>query len=524
MIKDLNLVLTPEVAADQAQVKTIAAETLGVVASRIKGMRITRKTVDARQSQAKINLSLLTYIDEALPEGPSYSPVNYLDVSEASPVIVVGAGPAGLFASLRLIELGVKPILIERGKSVSERKLDIAAASRNKGLNPESNFCFGEGGAGTFSDGKLYTRSKKKGSVSAILEIFHQHGAQDEILYETHPHIGTDRLSVVVRNMRETILRCGGEVHFSCRMSELLISEGEVRGIRCADGREFESPAVILATGHSARDVYYMLDDNGITLEPKGFAMGVRVEHPQALVDSIQYHHRDRGEYLPPASYNLVAQSSERGVYSFCMCPGGQIVPASTDNDGLVVNGMSNSLRNSPYANSGVVVEIRPEDLHSTEWADKGCFAGLYFQKYVEGLSLRNNGGQGLTAPAQRLADFVRGKLSSDLPECSYLPGVVSSPLHFWLPDMISSRLRDGFKQFDRKMHGFVTNEAVVVGVESRSSSPVRIPRDRVSMQHVSVRGLFPCGEGAGYAGGITSSAVDGRLCAERAAELVKKV
>lgn len=523
MQQSVNITLSPEQAANDKLLKNEACAKAGVQPQRVKSIRIEHKTVDARQRMPKINLSVRLYIDETQEGAPRIcEEIKYQDVSAKPQAIVVGAGPAGLFAALRLIELGVKPIIVERGKSVSERKIDIAQASRNKGLNLESNFSFGEGGAGAFSDGKLYTRSKKKGNTNRILQIFHDHGAQDEILYEAHPHIGTDRLSVVIKNMRKTILQYGGEVHFCCKMTDLVIENGCVKGIVCEDGREFKSDAVILATGHSARDVYQMLDNKKIALEAKGFAMGVRVEHPQALIDSIQYHRKERGEYLPPAAYNIVAQSAGRGVYSFCMCPGGQIVPASTENDGIVVNGMSNSLRNSPYANSGIVVEIRPEDLENTEWSKYGNFSGLMFQKHVEQLAFKNNGGLGLAAPAQRLADFVKGRLSSSLPKCSYLPGAISSPMHFWLPDSIGKRLQDGFKQFDRKMHGFVTNEAVILGVESRSSSPIRIPRDRETLQHTSIKGLFPCGEGAGYSGGITSSGIDGELCAENAARLVK--
>ncbi|MBP5306857.1 MAG: FAD-binding protein [Paludibacteraceae bacterium] len=519
MIERVQLILPPEQAADERALRDAASKVLGIEAGRVSGHRIVRRTVDARQGQPKINLSLDLYIDGEPHEADTeLERFDYRDVSGCPEVLVVGAGPAGLFAALRLIELGYKPVVIERGKSIADRKKDIAQMHRNHGLDPESNYCFGEGGAGTFSDGKLYTRSHKKGNIQRILQLFHLHGAQDEILYEAHPHIGTDRLSVVIRNMRETICKHGGEVHFSCRMTDLIIDGGRVKGLHTSDGREFRSEAVILATGHSARDVYHLLPTKGIDLDSKGFAMGVRVEHPQTLIDSIQYHRRERGPYLPPASYNLVAQSEGRGVYSFCMCPGGQIVPASTSEGEIVVNGMSNALRNSPYANSGIVVEIRPEDIPEEMKRAHGVLAGLVYQQSVERMSFSNNGGKGLTAPAQRLGDFVRSRLSSDLPKCSYLPGLLSSPLHFWLPQPIGRRLQDGFRQFDRKMRGFVTNEAVIVGVESRSSSPVRIPRDRETLQHPSIAGLYPCGEGAGYSGGITSSAIDGERCAEAAA------
>lgn len=510
-MQSLQLTLSPEQAHTPALLKQAAAKALALSPVQITHIRPVRKSIDARGRFIKINLAVEVFTNNEPVEPDSITP-NYQHVSDKKEVVVVGAGPAGLFAALRLIELGLKPILLERGQPVSERKKDIAQMMRNNASNPDSNYCFGEGGAGAFSDGKLYTRSKKKGDVQRVLSIFHHHGAQDEILYETHPHIGTDRLPLIIKNMRETILEHGGEVHFGTKVIDLCIENGAISGVKLSDGGVVKSRAVILATGHSARDVYHWLHENKIALEAKGLAMGVRVEHPQALIDSIQYHCRERSEFLPAASYNLVEQVDGRGVYSFCMCPGGHIVPASTGEREVVVNGMSASHRNSPFANSGLVVEIRPEDL--AQYQQYGGLAGLYFQQYVEELAFFNNGSKGLAAPAQRVGDFVKGKLSGSLPECSYLPGVLSSPLHFWLPQHISSRLQTGFRQFDRKMHGYLTNEALIVGVESRSSSPVRIPRDAETFQHLQIAGLFPCGEGAGYAGGITSSAIDGENCA----------
>lgn len=520
MQKDIDLRISPKEASDINIVKNLASSKAGVKISDITDLQILKRSIDARQKLIFINLRVRLYTGEQQPE-ISYMPTHYPDVSQAPQSIVVGAGPGGLFAALRLIELGVRPIVVERGRDVRERKRDMAAINREHIVNDESNYCFGEGGAGAYSDGKLYTRSKKRGDVDKILNVFCQHGAVTDILVDAHPHIGTDRLPAIIQRMRERIIESGGEVHFNTRMDELIIENNEVKGILTNTGKTFEG-YVILATGHSARDVYYMLHDKKIKLEAKGLAVGVRVEHPAHLIDQIQYHTEEgRGEYLPTAEYSFVVQSGDRGVYSFCMCPGGIIVAAASGQRQLVVNGMSPASRGSKWSNSGIVVEIHPEDF--PEYAKYNELALLKFQEDIEEKAWIA-GGQRQTAPAQRLYDFVNHKKSKDLPVTSYAPGIVSSDLHEWLPPFISKRLKDGLQQIGRKYQGFLTNQAVLLAVESRTSSPVRVLRDKETMQHVEIKGLFPCGEGAGYAGGIVSAAMDGERCAEALAKVLLSV
>lgn len=533
MQKTLTLRVLPQIAAQDRELRRYVAGEMAIDARTICDLRIRRRSIDARQRTIYVNLTVDVYVNETAPE-TDFAPIEYPDVSRGKQTIVVGAGPAGLFAALRLIELGLRPIVLERGKDVHERRKDIALISREHRVDPESNYSFGEGGAGAYSDGKLYTRSKKRGNVERILRVFCQHGAHTDILCDAHPHIGTDRLPRIIEAMREQIRKSGGEVYFQSRVDALLMQRETVCGVRLENGREYQGP-VILATGHSARDVYRYLKESGIQIEAKGIAVGVRLEHPAYIIDCIQYHNsRGRGRYLPAAEYSYVAQSGGRGVYSFCMCPGGFVVPAASGPQQVVVNGMSPSTRGSAWSNSGMVVETRPEDLdgelkpfleeamrdeafalqHADLFEAENPLRVMYLQEAIE-RACWMQGGRTQVAPAQRMADFVNNRLSYDLPKSSYSPGLISSPLHFWMPRFVASRLADGFKQFGRKSHGFLTNEAVVIAAETRTSSPVRIVRNPETLSHVSIAGLYPCGEGAGYAGGIVSAAIDGERCAE---------
>ena len=511
MINEYQVRVQPQVAANEQLLRSWLADEYGFDVRTITAVRILRRSIDARQRTIFVNLKVRVFINEQ-PTDDEYQHTDYPDVSERPQVIVVGAGPGGLFAALRLIELGLRPIVLERGKDVHERKKDLAQIAKTQKVDAESNYCFGEGGAGAYSDGKLYTRSKKRGSIEKILNVFCQHGASTNILADAHPHIGTDKLPRVIENMRNTIIRCGGEVHFQTKMTQLLLEGNRVVGCFAAD-KEFRGP-VILATGHSARDVYRYLADSKIEIEAKGIAVGVRLEHPSMLIDQIQYHNKQgRGKYLPAAEYSFVTQVDGRGVYSFCMCPGGFVIPAATDKEQIVVNGMSPSNRGGQWSNSGMVVETRAEDIEGDD-----PLRVMHFQEQLE-RDCWQQGNMRQTAPAQRMADFVNKRLSYDLPRSSYAPGLISSPLHFWMPQSISHRLQEGFKAFGRQCHGFLTNEALMIGVETRTSSPVRIVRDGDTLMHVRLQGLFPCGEGAGYAGGIVSAGVDGERCAEMCAQ-----
>ena len=543
MIHEYQLRILPEQAASEQSLKQYISREKGLDVRTINAIRILKRSIDARQRTIYVNLTIRVFVNET-PSEEEFVRTDYPNVEGRPAVIVVGAGPGGLFAALKLIELGLRPIVVERGKNVRERKEDLARISREHKVDAESNYSFGEGGAGAYSDGKLYTRSKKRGSVEKILNVFCQHGASPTILSDAHPHIGTDKLPRVIENMRNTILACGGEVHFQTRMESILIEGQKVKGIETNTGKTFLGP-VILATGHSARDVYRWLYAHGVQLETKGIAIGVRLEHPSMLIDQIQYHNKNgRGKYLPAAEYSFVQQVDGRGVYSFCMCPGGFVVPAASGPHQLVVNGMSPSNRGTKWSNSGMVVETRPEDLLLPEMQLQAepfpesneslteelilrdgkqpegtvhTLAMMRFQEKLEQICWQQ-GNMRQTAPSQRMVDFTRKKLSYDLPATSYSPGLVSSPLHFWMPSFLSERLSKGFQLFGKSSRGFLTNEAVMISVETRTSSPVRIVRDKDTLQHLTVEGLFPCGEGAGYAGGIVSAGIDGERCAEAVA------
>lgn len=548
MIEEYQIRILPEQAASEEGIKRYLSKVKGIDVRTLNQVRVLKRSIDARQRTIYVNLKVRAYINE-FAQDDQYIHTEYPDVSSRPRVVVVGEGPGGLFASLRLIELGYRPVVLERGKDVRERKKDLSNITKTQKVDAESNYCFGEGGAGAYSDGKLYTRSKKRGSVDKILNVFCQHGANTNILADAHPHIGTDKLPRVIENMRNTILQCGGEVHFQTKMTSFIIDGDKVIGVEAVNlqtgAEETYRGPVILATGHSARDVYRYLAASRIEIEAKGIAVGVRLEHPAHLIDQIQYHNKNgRGKYLPAAEYSFVTQVDGRGVYSFCMCPGGFVIPAATGPQQLVVNGMSPSNRGTAWSNSGMVVETHPEDVASFVQEHQAILQSdaslsssteeevlspdspltmMHFQQIVE-KQCWQQGNMKQTAPAQRMADFVNNRLSYDLPKSSYAPGLISSPLHFWMPSFVSKRLQEGFKTFGKNAHGFLTNEATLIAMETRTSSPVRILRDRDTLQHVRLQGLFPCGEGAGYAGGIVSAGVDGERCAEMCAEYLKKL
>lgn len=513
MLNEIEIVCLPQQRDDEMALKKIASSKLKIALNRITALKILKRSIDARGKQVLYRLQIKVYVDEQ-PEVEIFS-VDYQDVHQAKPVLIIGAGPAGLFAALRCIGLGLKPVILERGKTVKDRRRDLAVLNKEGIVNPESNYCFGEGGAGTYSDGKLYTRSTKRGNISQVLNTFVAHGASEDILVDARPHIGTNKLPQIITAICESIWNAGGEIHFNTKVTEFIISFDKITGIKTASGETFKSNAVILATGHSAQDVYRLLHQQNILVEAKPFALGVRIEHPQEIIDQSQYHCAVRGEFLPPSYYNFVEQVDGRGVFSFCMCPGGIIAPCATKPGEIVVNGWSPSKRNNPFANSGTVVQINLEDVKGDE---NNPFRLLNFQQQIEQAAFAAGGGNQI-APAQRMIDFVEGKFSADLPINSYVPGTKSVALKEVLPDKIFYRLKEALPRFGKKMKGYYTNEAVLVGVESRTSSPVKIPRDKFSYQHPQISGLFPCGEGAGYAGGIVSAAIDGINCAEAASK-----
>lgn len=524
MTEEYQIRVLPQVGYNEDNIKDYLAREKGIDQRTINQIRVLKRSVDARHRDIYVNLKVRIYINE-FPQDEAYIKTEYQNVSDKPEVIVVGEGPSGLFASLRLIELGFRPIVLERGKDVRERKKDMAMITKTQTVDPDSNYCFGEGGAGAYSDGKLYTRSKKRGSVEKILNVFCQHGASTSILADAHPHIGTDKLPRVIENMRNRILECGGEVHFQTKMISLILERDKVIGVQAVEKsnlenrkREFYGP-VILATGHSARDIYRYLADTKIEIEPKGIAVGVRLEHPSALIDQIQYHNKNgKGKYLPTAEYSFVTQVMGRGVYSFCMCPGGFVIPSATGPEQIVTNGMSPANRGTQWSNSGMVVQINPEDVGGND-----ILRVMHYQEQLE-RDTWQQGNRKQTAPAQRMADFVNGRLSYDLPKSSYAPGLISSPLHFWMPSFITKRLQDAFRTFGKQAHGFLTNEAVMIASETRTSSPIRILRNPENLMHVRLQGLFPCGEGAGYAGGIVSAGIDGERCAEMAVAYLRQL
>ena len=519
MIKTIYLSLLPAAAVDEQAVKNAISAECAVAKKRITCYTILKRSVDARSRQPQIVLQVQVFIDEKVVMEPPFQP-QLQDVTNAPHVVIVGAGPAGLFAALKLIELGIKPIVLERGKDVRSRRRDLALMNKMGIVDPESNYCFGEGGAGTYSDGKLYTRSTKRGNVTRILQLFHHYGADADILFDAHPHIGTNKLPHIISAIREQIIECGGEVRFNSKLVDILLDGNTISGVKTGDGTIIKCKWVILATGHSARDIFTLLHNKGISVECKPFALGVRIEHPQLLIDQAQYHCKVRDPYLPPSSYSLVAQENGKGVFSFCMCPGGIIAPAATAPGEIVVNGWSPSKRNNPFANSGTVVSVDEHDFAKYKFT--GPLAAMHYQQMVEQNAYKIGGGD-LVAPAQRMVDFVEGKISSTLPACSYIPGISTNSIDKVLPTEVSGALRKALVDFGKKMKGYYTNEAILVGTESRTSSPVRIPRDKETLQHVQIKGLYPCAEGAGYAGGIVSAAIDGERCAEAIAMLVKK-